>query len=36
VALKAAARRDLQLLKRCTYASFSINVAARFNAKRSE
>jgi hypothetical protein len=36
VALEAAARRDLQLLKRCTYASFPINVAGRFDAKRSE
>jgi hypothetical protein len=36
VALEAAARRDLQLLKRRTCASFPINVAGRFNAKRSE
>jgi hypothetical protein len=36
VALEAAARRDLQLLKRRTYASFPINVPGRFAAKRSE
>jgi hypothetical protein len=36
VAVKATARHDLQLLKRCTHASFPINVAGGFNAKRGE
>jgi hypothetical protein len=36
VAVEAAARRDQQLLTRRTCASFPINVAGRFDAKRSE